>query len=97
MYKLELLDVCKNHWNIKLFCVISLTLPFFFKGPTIALVGGQRGGLSTFWTFSYISRRNSLKFRRYDSQGKKFGWKNAELIIQLPEIEKICHVEALIP
>ena len=68
------------------------------KGGTIALVGVQRGGVvSTFWTFSYIFKRNSLKFKRYDSQGKKFGWKNAELIIQLPEIQKICHVQALIP
>lgn len=98
MYKLELVDVCKNHWNIKLFCMISLTLPWFLKGGQLHwLACNEGGGGATFWTFSCISRRNSLKFKRYDSQGKKFGWKNAELIIQLPEIQKICHVQALIP
>ena len=93
--------MCARTIEILSFLHDFLDASLVFKGRTIALVGVQRGGggggVSTFGTFSYISWRNSLKFRRDDSQGKKFGWKNAELIIQLPEIEKICHVGALIP
>ena len=41
MYKLELVDVCKN---MKLFCMISLTLPLFLNGGQLHWLACNEGG-----------------------------------------------------